>query len=129
MPSREDWQRRLGPLYGGAVALVHSSSWRGAPHVPGHARAAGGGGARGVPVGLAAYLGAIVLRALHLPVMVAAVVGLAVLSLASAALVERGVADRIDHRDGRDQLDSPSVAAILTLVFTVLVRAAAIWSV
>ena len=28
MPSREDWQRRLGPLYGGAVALVHSTPWR-----------------------------------------------------------------------------------------------------
>jgi len=28
VPSRDDWQRRLGPLYGGAVALVHSTPWR-----------------------------------------------------------------------------------------------------
>src|SRR5690242_10084694 len=26
--SRDDWQRRLGPLYGGAVALVQSTPWR-----------------------------------------------------------------------------------------------------
>src|SRR3954452_22765907 len=110
MPSREDWQRRLGPLCGGAVALVHSSSWRWPTDVRDDARSAGWVVAVGVPVGLPAYLAASVLRALPLPVMVAAVVGLAVLSLASAALVERGVADRIDHRDGRDQLDSPSVA-------------------
>src|SRR5881628_3787367 len=104
MPSREDWQRRLGPLYGGAVALVHSSSWRWPTDVRDETRSAGWVVAVGIPVGLAAYLAAIVLRALHLPAMIAAVVGLGVLSLASAALVERGVAARIDQRDGRDQI-------------------------
>src|SRR3569623_1824741 len=90
MSSREDWQRRLGPLYGGAVALVHSSSWKWPTDVSGDARSPAWVVAVGVPVGGVAYLAAAILRALHLPITVAAIVGLAVLSLASAGLVERG---------------------------------------
>jgi len=138
MSSREDWQRRLGPLYGGAVALVHSSSWKWPTDVRDDARSPGQGWsgrdslptagwtvAVGVPIGVAAYLAAAVLRGLHLPATIAAIVGLGVLSLASAGLIERGVVDRIDREEAR----SPSVTAILVLVFGVLVRAAAIWSV
>ena len=125
MPSREDWQRRLGPLYGGAVALVHSSSWRWPTDVSGDPRSAGWVVAVGLPIGIVAYLAAVLLRGLHLPVMIDAIVGLGMLSLASAGIVERGLVDRLDRNQGR----SPSTAAILVLVFTMLVRAAAIWSV
>src|SRR5690606_30214384 len=50
---------------------------------------------------------------------------LAVLSLASAALVERGIAERIDGRHA----SGPSVTTILVLVFATLIRAAAILSI
>jgi hypothetical protein len=58
-----------------------------------------------------------------------ALVGLATLSLASAVLVERGVAERVDHWDGRQRAETPGVVASLVLVFATLVRAAAIVSV
>ena len=127
MSSREDWQRRLGPLYGGAVALVHSSSWKWPADVRqlDDARSSAWVLAVGVPIGFVAYLAAAILRGLHLPTTVAAIVGLGVLSLASAGLIERGVVDRLDREHAR----SPSVHAVLVVVFTVLVRAAAIWSV
>lgn len=57
-----------------------------------------------------------------MPATVAAIVGLAVLSLASAALVERGLIERLDGAHST----APSVTSILVLVFTTLVRAAAI---
>jgi len=123
--SRDDWQRRLGPLYGGAVALVHSSSWRWPIDVRDDARSSGWVVAVGLPIGVAAYLAAAIVRALHLPLAIAALVGLAALSAASAALVEKGLVERVDHSQAR----SPSVPGILVLVFAVLVRAAAIVSV
>jgi hypothetical protein len=119
MPSREDWQRRLGPLYGGAVALVHSSSWKWPTDVRDDSRSPGWVVAVGVPIGIVAYLAAAVLRGLHMPATIAAIVGLGVLTLASAGIIERGVVDRIDDR----------VSGLLVLVFGVLVRAAAIWTV
>ncbi len=125
MPSREDWQRRLGPLYGGAVALVHSSSWRWPTDVREDARAPGWVLAVGIPIGIVAYLAAALLRGLYLPPTIDAIAGLGVLSLASAGIVERGLVDRLDRAQAR----SPSTPAVLVLVFTLLVRAAAIWSV
>jgi MFS family permease len=117
--SRDDWQRRLGPLYGGAVALVHSSSWRWPTDVRDEVRSAGWVVAVGLPIGLCAYLAAALIRGLHLPVAIAALVGLAALSAASAALVEKGVFERVGQE----------VPGILVLVFTTLIRAAAILSV
>lgn len=115
--------RRLGPLYGGAVALVHSTSWR-------WPLAAADRDARspfwivaiGAPIGLVAYIAAALVHGVGLPGAVAAIVGLAVLSFASALLVERGVVERIDG----SHATAPSVASILVLVFGTLVRAAAI---
>lgn len=137
MPTRDDWQRRLGPLYGGAVALVHSTPWRWPTEVGDDPRAAGWLVVLGVPIGAAAWIVAVLARAAGLPAMLAALAGLAALSLASAALVERGLAERIDHwdghwdgqsdgrpRDGRQR--SPGVAAVLVLVFVTLARAGAI---
>lgn len=124
MSSREAWQRRLGPLYGGAVALVHSTPWRWPVEVGDDQRTAGWLVAMGVPVGVVAWALAALVQAAGLPVTVAALVGLAALSGASAALVERGLAERIDHWDGADR--SPGVAAVLVIVFVTLIRAAAI---
>ncbi|HET7502552.1 MAG TPA: hypothetical protein VFK02_16140 [Kofleriaceae bacterium] len=130
MSTRDDWQRRLGPLYGGAVALVHSTPWRWPTEVGDDPRAAGWLVALGLPVGAAAWGVAAVARAAGLPVAIAALIGLAGLSLASAALIERGLAERIDLWDRRahvlDGARLPGVASLLVLVFVTLVRAAAI---
>jgi hypothetical protein len=131
--SREDWMRRLGPLYGGAVALVHSTPWRWPDSLSRDALAGTAAAearspfwvvAVGLPIGLVAYVAAMLVSAIGLPSPIAALLGLAVMTFASAALVERGVVERIDRVSS-----SPSVLAILVLVFGTLVRAAAIVSV
>ena len=125
MSSRDDWQRRLGPLYGGAVALVHSTPWRWPSDIIGDdPRGAGWLVALGVPIGVTAWAAAALLRAAGLPATIAALAGLAALSLASAALVERGLAERIDHWSG--QARSPGITTVLAIVFVTLVRAAAV---
>jgi cobalamin synthase len=121
--SREDWQRRLGPLYGGAVALVSSTSWRWPSEVSDDTRSPGWIVALGIPVGLAAWALAALVHAAGLPSSIAALFGLAMLTVASAALVERGLAERIDHWTSATRSNVPS---ILVIVFTNLVRAAAI---
>jgi adenosylcobinamide-GDP ribazoletransferase len=126
VPSRDDWQRRLGPLYGGAVALVHSTPWRWPAEVGDSPRAAGWLVALGAPVGAAAWCIAALAHAAGLPAGVAALLGLAALALGSAALIERGLAERVDHWDGRTGTSAPGVAALLALVLVTLVRAAAI---
>jgi len=128
--TRDDWQRRLGPLYGGAVALVQSTPWRWPTEVGDEPRAAGWLVVLGAPIGVAAWVVAALARGAGLPAGIAALLGLAALSAASAAIVERGLAERIDHWDGhrdghRDGRGRP-VAAVLVLVFATLVRAAAI---
>ncbi len=121
--SREDWMRRLGPLYGGAVALVHSTPWRWPDSLTrNEARSPFWVLAIGAPIGLLAWLTATLLRAISLPAPVAALVGLAVLTFASSALVERGVVERIDGAPPA----APSVMSILVLVFGTLLRALAI---
>jgi hypothetical protein len=120
--NREDWMRRLGPLYGGAVALVHSTPWRWPDAVGNEARSSFWVVAIGAPIGLVAWIVAALVRAAGMPSSIAALLGLATLSLASAALVERGVVERLDGRHAT----APSVTSILVLVFTTLVRAAAI---
>ncbi len=116
--------RRLGPLYGGAVALVSSTPWRWPDAVTNESRSSLWVVLIGLPIGFLAWLAGGVLRSVGIPVAVGAIFGLAILSLASAALMERGLAERID---GRDQ--SPSVPTILTLVFMTLLRAVAVMSI
>jgi cobalamin synthase len=115
--------RKLGPLYGGAVALVHSTPWRWPLEIGDDVRSPGWIVAIALPIGFCAWLVAALARAAGIPSSVAGAIGMAALSLASAALIERGVADRIDawQREPR----SPGVAAILALVFTTLVRVVA----
>jgi len=121
--TREDWQRRLGPLYGGAVALVHSTPWRWPTEVSDDPRSPAWVVAIGVPIGLLAYVVTALFKAAGVPLELAALFGLATLSLASAAIVERGLADRVDEWDGH-RTGSP--AAVLALVFSTLIRAFAI---
>jgi hypothetical protein len=113
--------RRLGPLYGGALALVHSTPLRWQSDEASRP-ASYWMVAVGVVVGLAGYAVAAVLHAIGLPAPLAALFGLAVLTFATAALVERGVVSWVD----RNTTHSPSVLAIVVLVFGTLVRAAAI---
>jgi adenosylcobinamide-GDP ribazoletransferase len=112
--------RRLGPLYGGMVALVHSTPWRWPLDVGDDARSPGWVVAVALPIGFAAWLVAALAHTAGLPPTVAGALGIAGLSLASAALIERGLADRVDalQRDAR----TPGVAAILALVFFTLIR-------
>lgn len=124
MTTRDDWQRRLGPLYGGAVALVHSTPWRWPSEVGDDPRGAGWLVALGVPIGLTAWAAAALVQAAGFPVAVAALFGLAALTVGSAALIERGLVERVDHWDGAAR--APGIAAILVLVFVTLLRAAAI---
>jgi hypothetical protein len=126
--SREDWQKRLGPLYGGAVALVHSTPWRWPDAITtDETRSAGWVVALGMPIGLVAAAVAALAKSVGLPLPLAAILGLAALTAASAALIEKGVVERVD-REGYDAR-TPSVAAILVLVFGTLIRAGAIISV
>jgi hypothetical protein len=122
--TREDWQRRLGPLYGGAVALVHSTPWRWPSEVGDEARSGGWIVVLGAPVGLAAWLVARMFIAAGIPAPLAGIIGLAMLTLGSAALVERGIAESIDRWQGLGR--SPGVASVMTLVFLTLIRAGAV---
>jgi hypothetical protein len=116
--------RRLGPLYGGAVALVHSTPWRWPAEVAGdEMRSPLWVVALGVPIGVVAYVVAALVKACGLPIPIAALLGLATLTAASAGLIERGLVERIDRSA---DTHSPTVPAILVLVFVTLVRAAAI---
>lgn len=117
--------RRLGPLYGGAVALVGSTPWRWPGAVAGaETRSPFWVVAVGAPIGLLAWLAAAGLRAASVPAIIAGIAALAVLSFASATLIERGVVERIDGEQA-----PPSVTSILVLVFGTLIRAAALLSI
>jgi len=128
--TREDWQRRLGPLYGGAVALVHSTPWRWPNTIGDDARQPGWIVALGIPVGLVAWACAALARYLGLPATVAALVGLAALTVASATLVERGVAERIEAIQSQTRSAAARAAgATVMVVFVTLARALALFAV
>ena len=114
--------RRLGPLYGGAVALVGSTPWRWPTAIESETRSSFWVVAVGAPIGIVAWLSAAALQGAGVPVTIAALAALAVLSFASATLIERGVVERIDGLHAT----SPGVTSVLVLVFGTLVRAAAI---
>jgi cobalamin synthase len=134
--SREDWQRRLGPLYGGAVALVSSTSWRWPTEVSDDSRASGWVVALGLPVGLLAWVVAALAHAAGLPPGIAAIFGLATLSAASALIVERGLAQRIEHWMPGDAASggyapgeghsSRGVPSVFVVVIVTVIRALAI---
>jgi cobalamin synthase len=136
--TREDWQKRLGPLYGGAVALVHSTPWRWPLELGDDARSPLWIVLLGIPVGLVAWAVAAIAHGAGLPTSLSAVLGLAALCMASAGLVERGLAECVDRwvRAGSATYASTiaapgmiSIPAALLLAFTVVVRAIAVLSV
>ena len=108
---------------------MHSTPWRWPTEVGDDARSAGWVVALGVPVGLFAWVVAALARAAGIPAPLAAVIGLAMLSVGGAALVERGLAERVDHWQGEARADRAGTAAVLVLVFATIVRAGAIASV
>jgi cobalamin synthase len=114
--------RRLGPLYGGAVALVHSTPVSWPAEVGDDARSPGWIVALGAPIGVAAWAAAALAHAAGIPAPIAAVIGLAILTLASAALVERGLADRIDGWHDKPR----STGSVVALVLMTVIRAACI---
>jgi adenosylcobinamide-GDP ribazoletransferase len=125
--SREDWQKRLGPLYGGAVALVSSTSWRWPTEVSDDARSPGWVVALGLPVGLVAWVIAALAHAAGVPANISAIFGLAALSAASALIVERGLAQRVDHwmpaDDSRSNASSVFVVVIVTVIRALAIAA------
>jgi cobalamin synthase len=118
--------RRLGPLYGGAVALVHSTPWRWPDAVADEPRSPAWLVALGAPIGVAAWLAAVLAHAAGLPAHLAAILGVAALTLASAGLIERGLAERVDRLQGQAR---PTTAAVVTLVFVTALRITAFASV
>lgn len=124
MSTREDWQKRLGPLYGGAVALVSSTSWRWPTEVADDSRSPAWVVALGVPVGLVAWVIAALAHGAGLHPAIAAVMGLAALSAASALIVERGLSARVDHWMAGEDRDR--VSSVFVLVMTTAIRAIAI---
>lgn len=116
--------RRLGPLYGGAVALVGSTPWRWPSAIESETRSSFWVVAVGAPIGIVAWLSAAGLQGAGVPATIAAIAALSVLSFASANLIERGVVERIDGLHAT----TPGVTSVLVLVFGTLVRAAAILS-
>ena len=108
---------------------MHSTPWRWPTEVGDDARSAGWVVALGVPVGFFAWVIAALARAAGIPDPLAAVIGLAMLSLGGAALVERGLAERVDHWLGPGQARADratTAAAVLVLVFVTIVRAGSI---
>lgn len=127
MSTREDWQRRLGPLYGGAVALVHSTPWRWPLAIErDDTRQPAWIVALGLPIGAIAWLAALLVRAAGIPAPIAAIIGMAILSLASAAIVERGVAERIAEWQGRGDAAATTAITTVAISFLTIVRVAAI---
>jgi hypothetical protein len=127
VPTREDWQRRLGPLYGGAVAIAHSTPIRWPELAGDESRSPTWIVALAAPIGVLAYFAAAVAKAAGLRPDLAGLFGIATLSFASALLVERGLAERIDRWQG--QARSPGIAAVVVIVFATLVRVEAFASV
>lgn len=119
MPTREDWQRRLGPLYGGAVALAHSTPVRWPDLADVSPRSPTWIVILGAPIGLLAYVIAALAQAVGLPASVSSTLGVAMLSIASAVIVERGLAERIDRWQGQGRT---TVATVMTLLFVTLIR-------
>lgn len=132
MSSREDWQRRLGPLYGGAVALVHSTPWKWPGAVEDdRTQSPLWIVALGLPIGVFAWFVAWLLASAGVPARLAGIIGMGALVLASAAIVERGLADRIEfwlgnETSARRSAQVLSVPTLVALVFVTAIRIAAI---
>ena len=117
--------RRLGPLYGGAVALVHSTPWRWPDAVADEPRSPGWVVALGAPIGLVAWASSALAVAAGLPASIGAILAVAALTFASAALMERGLAARTDGWQGHAAAGH-GAGAIVALVVVTALRIAAL---
>jgi hypothetical protein len=130
--SREDWQRRLGPLYGGAVALVHSTPWRWPVEVADEPRSPAWLVVLGLPVGALAWVAAALAQGVGIPLPVCALIGIAALTIGGAALGERGLVEQVDRwqdaGDGAERAgDGPrTTAAVIALVLVTGARIGAV---
>ncbi len=102
MASREEWKKRLGPLFGGAVALASSSSlgWPGLGAEE-ERPSAGWLLAIGGVIGMAAYGVAALAYRLALPPGAAVTLALVVAILLGAVVVERGLGAYLGRRSER----------------------------
>ena len=114
--------RRLGPLYGGAVALVHSTPWRWPDAITDEQRSPSWIVILGAPIGVVAWAVATCAMAAGMPAAIGAILGIATLTACSAGLIERGLAERIDRWGGNAR---PTTAAVVALVFVTALRLAA----
>jgi hypothetical protein len=121
--------RRLGPLYGGAVALIASTPWRWPGALVDDRRAPAWLVALGVPVGVGAWSVTALARGAGLPTAVAAVLGVVALTALSAALLERGVAAQVAAWAEAGADTSTSAIPTVVLTFTILLRVAAVLAV
>lgn len=112
MASRETWKRRLGPLFGGAVALASSSSLA-LSGVPGddEAPAAGWVLAIGAAIGLCAFGVAALGHALALPPAACTAVAVVVAVLLGGAVVERGLGVYLSRNAAGERTSDPAIAA------------------
>jgi hypothetical protein len=119
--------RRLGPLYGGAVVLVHSTPWRWPIELRDDARSPAWIVVLGAPIGLCAWLAAVLLRGAGMPDAVSALGALGALCATSAALVERGLAERVERVQSYLRSAIARAAGVtMMLVFVTLGRTAAL---
>ncbi len=112
MASRDAWKRRLGPLFGGAVALASSSSLA----LPGvqadeEAPAAGWVLAIGAAIGVCAYGVAALGHALALPAAACTAVAIVIGILLSGAVVERGLGVYLSRNAAGERTSDPAIAA------------------
>ncbi len=117
MASQEDWKRRLGPLFGGAVALSSSSSiaW---PEVgrQDQAPAAGWLLAVGAAIGLAGYGVAALAYQLSLPPAACTSIALIFTILLGGVVVERGLGVYLTRRTEHSAGNRADQAVVATAV-------------
>src|SRR5437764_592332 len=92
--------RRLGPLYGGAVALVHSTPWRWPDAIADEARSPSWIVVLGAPIGVVAWC-------------VAALGKIGIVALALAAAIIFGIGLDAQRRDGGLSAATVAMAAAI----------------
>jgi adenosylcobinamide-GDP ribazoletransferase len=140
MADRDDWMRRLGPLYPGAVAIRQTTAmpW------PGDLRATEDDSVRAAPwmvvvggvLGVAAWLVGWLVARLGLTAALAGALAIVTLGVLSAALLDVGLARTVERWLGRDDDEVGGVGAaglgaagITALVGASLLRVVALLSI
>ncbi len=135
MADRDEWMRRLGPLYPGAVAIRQSTAMR----WPGELRSTVDDSERAAPwmVGVGAMLGVIAwtmawaVGLLEVPAALRGALAVLTLTALTAALLDVGLARAIERWLGRDDEDAGPIgpagtSALLAMAVTRVVAVIAI---